>query len=227
MLFLAVFCGFLAENIREHQVERNRESEYMQGMLEDLAADTATLNHSISFASRIGNGLDSLQDNLFDTDNTDANTLVMYRQNARYLRLISTNLSDQTAIQLRNAGGMRLIRKREVANAISRYWTGINQLENLSERLERSLDEVSAASHHIFNRKNYILGSIDTVTSLYAVTINPAAQLMTTDKNVLINYANLINRMTSNIKRFYIKNLNDQKEKAVNLIQLIKKDYQL
>ena len=29
MLFLAVFLGFVAENIREHQVEREREKEYM------------------------------------------------------------------------------------------------------------------------------------------------------------------------------------------------------
>ncbi len=33
MLFLAVFCGFLAENQREHMVEHKREKQYMQSML--------------------------------------------------------------------------------------------------------------------------------------------------------------------------------------------------
>jgi len=32
MLFLAVFCGFLAENFREHQVEHNREKKFMASL---------------------------------------------------------------------------------------------------------------------------------------------------------------------------------------------------
>src|ERR1051326_8225057 len=43
MLFLAVFCGFLAENQREHLVERRREKQYMASMLEDLRNDSSTL----------------------------------------------------------------------------------------------------------------------------------------------------------------------------------------
>jgi len=34
MLFLAVFCGFLAENFREHQVEKNRATQYMLSLYE-------------------------------------------------------------------------------------------------------------------------------------------------------------------------------------------------
>ncbi len=41
MLFLAVFCGFLAEYQLEHKIERDREKIYMQNMLDDLKADTA------------------------------------------------------------------------------------------------------------------------------------------------------------------------------------------
>jgi hypothetical protein len=33
MLFLAVFCGFLAENQREHNVETHRAREYAKGLL--------------------------------------------------------------------------------------------------------------------------------------------------------------------------------------------------
>src|SRR6476620_11729667 len=39
MLFLAVFAGFLAENWREHIVERKREKEYIRSMIEDLKTD--------------------------------------------------------------------------------------------------------------------------------------------------------------------------------------------
>jgi hypothetical protein len=44
MLFLAIFCGFLAENLREHQVEKNRARQYMLSLYEDLKTDTARLN---------------------------------------------------------------------------------------------------------------------------------------------------------------------------------------
>jgi hypothetical protein len=45
MLFLAVFLGSLAENIREHNVENEKEKVYMQNVLEDLKTDTAIYNN--------------------------------------------------------------------------------------------------------------------------------------------------------------------------------------
>src|SRR6478752_2985373 len=50
MLFLAVFCGFLAENIREHTIEKKRANELAQSMLEDLKKDTAALHTAITFS---------------------------------------------------------------------------------------------------------------------------------------------------------------------------------
>src|SRR5687768_17657062 len=48
MLFLAVFCGFLAENQREHFVEHQREKQYMRSMLDDLKSDTSMFTNNIS-----------------------------------------------------------------------------------------------------------------------------------------------------------------------------------
>jgi len=41
MMFLAVFCGFLAENQREHIVEGSRAKEYAALLLEDLKNDSS------------------------------------------------------------------------------------------------------------------------------------------------------------------------------------------
>src|SRR5438477_204396 len=43
MLFLAVFCGSLAENWREHSAEHQRAKEYSKTLIEDLASDTTEL----------------------------------------------------------------------------------------------------------------------------------------------------------------------------------------
>jgi hypothetical protein len=44
MLFLAVFCGFLAEYQLEHKIEKNRERQFIVSMIEDLKADTGTIS---------------------------------------------------------------------------------------------------------------------------------------------------------------------------------------
>jgi len=227
MLFLAVFCGFLAEYQLEHKIERDREKQYMKGMVEDLVSDTAMLASVIQFATRISNGLDSLQNYFFDTDNAVDNTTTIYRQNTIYLRLIVVGFSDQTATQLRNSGAMRLIRKREIANAISRYWRGINSIEAVTSITEKRLDEISEAGYNIFNRKNIIGRLRDSLTRLDNVYIHSAARLMTNDKNILINYANQINRLTLNIDHFLVPFLKLQKLRGDSLIRLIKKEYYL
>ena len=40
MLFLAVFCGFLAEYQLEHRIESDREKVYIKNLYEDLRSDT-------------------------------------------------------------------------------------------------------------------------------------------------------------------------------------------
>lgn len=47
MLFLAVFCGFLAEYKLEHTIEHNREKEFVKSMIEDSQLDTASIQHVI------------------------------------------------------------------------------------------------------------------------------------------------------------------------------------
>ena len=47
MLFLAVFCGFLAEYQLEHIIEHQREKEYARALYDELYAD------SIVFANKI------------------------------------------------------------------------------------------------------------------------------------------------------------------------------
>src|SRR5258705_8528640 len=59
MLFLAVFLGFLAENQREHMVERKHERQYVLSLLNDLKLDIAWLD-TVTFSAKARiNNLDS------------------------------------------------------------------------------------------------------------------------------------------------------------------------
>src|SRR6186713_907713 len=61
MLFLAVFCGFLAENQREHYVEHQREKQFIETLLQDLENDTANFKRSISIFKLNVQRFDSLK----------------------------------------------------------------------------------------------------------------------------------------------------------------------
>jgi hypothetical protein len=75
MLFLAVFCGFLAENLREQQADHSREKEYMESLLSNLSADTASFKRA--FPSKAGRA--GAIDTMFIFFNTHSNEKAIFR----------------------------------------------------------------------------------------------------------------------------------------------------
>ena len=228
MLFLAVFCGFLAENFREQQVDRHREKQYMESMIEDLASDTVSLTSTIIRTAALEKGFDSLKNYLYDIENIEKNTSIIYRQNATYTRNVLLSLNDQTSTQLRNSGGMRLIRNKDVANAIARYWKNSVILENTVNNFNAFIAEKTKSEDIIFNRKFYkMLARVDSSTTLSIYSDNTEARLMTSDKNLLISYANYTDRLQKFIEQYITPQVNGKKSRAAVLMDLIKKEYHL
>jgi len=120
MLFLAVFCGFLAEYQLEHTIEHQREKQYMVTMLEDLKNDTAQLRIASRYWNDINNSIDSVSDAIqFPLSNSDLPKAYRHLSNA--LNYYGFRFNDRTIAQLKNSGGFRLIRNKEVANRIIIY----------------------------------------------------------------------------------------------------------
>lgn len=120
MLFLAVFCGFLAEYQLEHTIEHQREKQYMVTMLEDLKTDTARLSEARNYWNDINNSIDSVSDAIqFPLNNSDLPKAYRHLTNA--LNYYGFGFNDRTISQLKNSGGFRLIRNNEVANNIITY----------------------------------------------------------------------------------------------------------
>ena len=61
MLFLAVFCGFLAEYQLEHKIEKERAKKYMYDMVENLKYDTTRYNRNLQANMEMGLELDSFR----------------------------------------------------------------------------------------------------------------------------------------------------------------------
>lgn len=134
MLFLAVFCGFLAEWQLEHAIERQREKQFIRSLAEDLKRDTAEAAAYIRFNETTLAYCDSLQQCITRPDLfSNSNAFYNYsRELARYARYYPT---DRTMQQLKNAGNMRLIRKWAVSNAITAYDSRTRLLTELDGQL--------------------------------------------------------------------------------------------
>ena len=127
MLFFAVFCGFLAENQRERLVERQREKSYIASLVEDIQLDTAELNRNMAFRSEVISRIDSLFF-IFKSNDWQKRTADIYFFCRRTTRRNDLFYHDRTIQQLKNSGGLRLIRSIDVSNMIVNYDARVRNL---------------------------------------------------------------------------------------------------
>jgi hypothetical protein len=121
MIFLAVTMGFFAENIREQMVENSQGREYIRSLVEDLKKDTAQYTRLIARLKYT----DSVTDDIFNC----YDTITHNARSAACLNNIVRNLvgfgdfvyTDRTMQQLKNSGGLRLIKDKSAADSIITY----------------------------------------------------------------------------------------------------------
>ena len=145
MMFLAVTLGFFAENIRQDFEERAHERQYMRSLCDDLALDEQNLPHLLTWMQTDAREAEFLQENLPKADpTTDATEIYLdLRYIIRQLP-VHTFVTERTLTQLRNAGGMRLIRNQAVVNAILDYYHDVDVmdfLQGFSANLKLKLSE--------------------------------------------------------------------------------------
>ena len=224
MLFLAVFCGFLAEYALEHRIEADREKQYARSMVEDLKLDTAALNRIIQLRTKRIVMLDSLS--LLLNENVNLSNLsILYYYSLQTGRIATFQFiyNDRTIQQLKNSGSLRLIRNKIVSDSITLYYSSIRRLENVEEREERNFHDLKPYRLKIFDGRIYdrMLTKNDRIQRPEG---NPSLlQYTKDDLNGFIG--NLYYEKASNIA--YISFSIDLRKKAINVMNTIKKEYHL
>ena len=141
MLFLAVFCGFLAEYYLEHTIEHNREKQFIESLIKDIDADTSQLSRIKGFRLARLSSIDSF--NTYLAKNTSATISLRGIQLLNNLRgHVAFFENSGTLDQLKNAGGLRLIRKRNVVDSIQLY---DQQIKRMALRDAYETDEMRYA----------------------------------------------------------------------------------
>ena len=226
MLFLAVFCGFLAEYQLEHTIEHGREKQYIQSMIEDVEKDTASLDLVINYHTVIIPGLDSLCLQCYKFENNYTDIKNLYRLHKKYG--LSTDelieFNDRTLTQLKNAGGMRLIRNKIAADSITLYDNRIKKIKSFEGVYGDVIVSSYQLSLKLFNRFYYRTDTINSAASPAGGSFNIA--LVNNDKKMIIEYGNTVT-ILKNVLTNYVFLLKQTRSQASNLIQTLKKEYHL
>lgn len=227
MLFLAVFCGFLAEYQLEHTIEHQREKQFMISMVEDLEKDVVNLENESSLVKVQYEKLDSLTEIIYKGALDHLHVSKMYELQRRYLYPITMRLINRTELQLTNSGGMRLIRNSKVADSIIYYWSITDLLYETKENINAHRDKAKDLSFTLFSN-DYYKHKEDFSLDFPLDLTKGQPELLTKSPAVLSEFANRISHMSDLLKFNYEqRRLDRQAGNAIRLIQLIKSKYHL
>ena len=223
MLFLAVFCGFLAEYQLEHKIEKDREKQYMRSMVKDLVQDVRNISIDIETRRSKHQIADSLTQMLM-SDNYRNNTSYIYFC-ARRFSIVGYlfHMTDGTLMQLKNSGGLRLIRKLDVVDSLQGYYNWFQQYEDNKELEMLQLRDYRDAMTRVFDVRVF-----NTMIRNFPHTAVPENNPPLLNNDTLtLNELLMRVQLSYRINLLMIQQLTELKEKGQRLVMQIKNSYHL
>ena len=216
----------MAENFREHQIEHKREKQYMISLIADLENDTTNLLKGFPLKEGRIAAIDSVF--LFFENNPNVTSIngSIHQQILRTYYDIFYWRNTTTIDQLKNAGGMRLIRKKNVADSIAAYdlqwiraqlfWNEvyISQQEKEKTLISQLMEASDLLKAYRTNPDPFIMPKLD---GSKTIRINRPFL------NQFLNQLTLQRITTTRDARAF----HELETSAENLIALIKKEYHL
>jgi hypothetical protein len=224
MLFLAVFCGFLAEYQLEHKIEKSREKQFMRSMIEDLKADTANianLNKQRGIRLQMSDSICTAI--VKKTYIENGATFYYYGRNVSRRAFFFS--ADGTMQQLKNSGGLRLISKNAISDKIKAYDVLYREIISQQQYVELQINEYRELAGKIFD----VAVFRNMPTSYDNILIEKPAgspQLADQSPGLLNEMANKLTYWSLGSSTLNILLVKLHKS-AVELIELIKKEYHL
>ncbi|MGN6603404.1 MAG: hypothetical protein ACTHK8_13205 [Ginsengibacter sp.] len=223
MLFLAVFCGFLAENLREHQLEKEKEHQYIESLVADLKDDVSTIDRQVKGDQSSVGLCDSLCIFLDTPEMARKHGDDIYyaaRLGNRRPPLVN---NKRTFDQLTNSGGFRLIRKSETSNRIMAYYSQFPPLQMLQDIFNDENNayknaEAKVIDPAIFRRQERADGWINKSTD------NP--KLLTYDPTLLKQMEFKVVQLNGS-RRSMVPMMEKIKQSSIDLINYLQKTYHL
>jgi len=226
MLFLAVFLGFVAENYREHLVEKKQEHQYIASLYDDLRVDTTTLNATILQKKWVISNLDSLNKLLASPD--------LHRQNEQlyFLERFLTknemfNTQDVTFQQLRSSGSFRYINNLALYKKLSNYYSLYNHYQTLIESQFENINTLTTMEASLFDGKDLNSLNSSSPNSFYTLFKRPQTNLhLVTMDDKTLNFLTVKAGNALLLQQTCLVFLDRLKETGSVLIADIEKEYE-
>jgi hypothetical protein len=227
MLFLAVFCGFLAENMRENISNREIEKNNIKSYVKNLREDSFHLVRSIAVNKKRFDYLDSL---IF-LKSSHADDTIFQKQfiycmlKLGYIDYFTPN--ESTFKQMQSSGTLRLINHSDVLDSILNYQTHNDDIkwqeDVCSKWWNKAIEQVSSTidlTALVYLAPNTLWDI--TLTDLDNISLPKISK----DSPALLAYYNW--RINERISLgYYIQFLNDQLSYVRILIFFLEKKYHL
>jgi len=225
MLFLAVSLGFMAENIREHQLEQNREKQYMVSFVADLESDIVNILEGMPRKDARMKAIDTLFQYFNENPNVTAVPAIIVKKMKRAAYDRSYVRNTTTINQLKNSGNLRLIRNRRVVDSIASYDWRWSRMEYYRETYISNQKDIYQLEEQIIEATD-IIGYFIKNDSLTSENSSPKTGNIRIRREKLNSYLNLLARqliVTKIDKENYLK----VAVMSRDLINNIKQEYNL
>jgi hypothetical protein len=224
MIFFAVFLGFIAENIREESVEKHREKEYIESMINDLKTDTTKLGFIIEAYGKTSRYQDTLIHSVLDTETGFSKDF------CRAYTGITSGFpdfvyTDATIQQLKNSGGFRLIRNPKIIEKIMAYDARVKKALINESYLGQNLERLQDRGDELFNLHAF-QEQLKLKKTLDQMVEEKFDLLLTHDKVALLSFYNKLSSY-GYVYKTVRNNLADVKKEATSLIHFLKEEYHL
>jgi hypothetical protein len=127
MMFLAVFCGFLAENQREHYIENQRAKKFAASIIEDLQGDTAEIHLNKKTIESFFQSADMVVSELKKTRSFQNDTILQIDGVSGLFKFNYFDPQMGNYEQMKNSGSLRYF-KQDLIKMLTHYESDANRL---------------------------------------------------------------------------------------------------
>ena len=229
MLFLAVSLGAYVENLRESILHKEEVKTHINSLVADLRTDISLLESGLERNNYSAQMADSLIELLHSDVSNTAHIYVAARTVTANLGYCYTN--SKSFDQMKSSGLLRYIKPNYLLDSIGSYYVSFQWLTNQTELLRLKMDEIHKKNALLFDSyvfQQMMNNGIENGSNRRTIIIKPSVKpvLLSTIPND-INSVSLNYHYYSSTVKFFINRSLEQRNRAIRLVELIKKDYTL
>lgn len=222
MLFLAVFCGYLAESYHTHSVNKEIEKRNMELVVDNLKDDVEKFKINIRYHEQKVKILDTL------ISFRNINTETLNSQAFGYLFSKSIYnpvfVSNTAAIdQMKSSGSLRLVKNKKILESIFQYVSMSNLLAMDRDRLNNT-DDLWIENASAFLDMQY-LASSRKLAFLDNNSLKP--QNNPASNQQILQFFNRAIVRKSILEVLLLPRMHAQQKNAEDLIELLEKEYEI